>query len=223
MRVSSWFLVCVALALPPLALAASTARSEYNAAIRSKPDLDRGEKLFENCATCHGPTGGGAPDGSIPRIAGQHFKVIVKQLVDYRHGKRWDPRMERYAARHLLPDAQALADVAAFISQQDRLTPRGVGTGAHARHGVHVYAAQCAFCHGPGGEGDERELVPRVAGQHYEYLLRQMYDAVDGRRPNFSRSHVRLLGKLERDDILGLADALSRADWTKQPPLDDPP
>jgi cytochrome c553 len=223
MRVSSWLLICVALALPPLALAASTARSEYNAAVRSKPDLDRGEKLFENCAICHGAAGGGTPDGSIPRIAGQHFRVIVKQLVDYRHGKRWDPRMERYADRHLLPDAQALADVAAFISQQDRLTPRGVGNGAQAQRGVHVYVARCAFCHGPGGEGDEKELVPRVAGQHYEYLLRQMYDAVDGRRPNFSRAHVRLLGKLERDDIVGLADALSRADWTKLPPLDDPP
>jgi cytochrome c553 len=219
MRISIGFMLCAALTLPPLALAASTARSEYNAAVRSKPDLVRGEKLFENCAMCHGATGDGAPDGSIPRIAGQHFRVIVKQLVDYRHGKRWDPRMERYADRHLLPDAQALADIAAFVSQQDRMAPRGLGNGAHAQRGVQVYAAQCSFCHGPGGEGDERELVPRVAGQHYEYLMRQMYDAVDGRRPNFSRAHVRLLGKLERDDIVGIADALSRAEWTKLAPV----
>ncbi len=83
----------------------------------------------------------------------------------------------------------------------------------YAQRGVQVYLAQCAFCHGPGGEGDEKELVPRVAGQHYEYLLRQIHDAVDGRRPNFSRSHVRRLKKLDRDDIVGLADALSRAEW----------
>jgi cytochrome c553 len=223
MRVSTLFLICAAVVLPSFALAASTARSEYNAAVRSKPDLDRGEKLFQNCATCHGATGGGEPDGSIPRIAGQHFRVIVKQLVDYRHGNRWDPRMERYADRHLLPDAQSLADVAAFISKQERMTPRGVGHGTYAQQGVHVYAAQCSFCHGRGGEGDETELVPRVAGQHYEYLLRQIYDAVDGRRPNFSRAHVRLLGRLERDDIVGLADALSRAEWTKLPASDAAP
>jgi cytochrome c553 len=222
MRVYSVLVIWAAVVLSPLALAASTARSEYNAAVRSKPDLDRGEKLFENCATCHGATGGGTPDGSIPRIAGQHFRVMVKQLVDYRHGKRWDPRMERYADRHLLPDAQSLADVAAFVSKQERMTPRGVGLGTYAQHGVHVYAAQCSFCHGKGGEGDETELVPRVAGQHYEYLLRQIYDAVDGRRPNFSRAHVRLLGKLERDDIVGVADALSRADWTKLPSDESP-
>jgi len=41
-----------------------------------------------------------------------------------------------------------------------------------------------------------------------------MYDAVDGRRPNFSSSHVRMLARLERDDFLGLADFLSRSPWT---------
>jgi cytochrome c553 len=213
MRLSKLVSLSAVLVIPVIAWAASSARAEYAEAIRSKPDLERGGKLFENCATCHGPGGGGTVDGSIPRIAGQHFRVIVKQLVDYRHGKRWDPRMERYADRHLLADAQALADVAAFISQQDRLAPRGMGTGVYAQRGVHVYIAQCGSCHGPAGEGDEKELVPRVAGQHYEYLLRQIYDAVDGRRPNFSRSHVRRLSKLDRDDIIGLADALSRAEW----------
>ncbi len=220
MRPSRLVPICALLVLPVLAWAASTARSEYAAVIRSTPDIERGAKLFENCATCHGATGGGTLDGGTPRIAGQHFRVIVKQLVDYRHGKRWDPRMERYADRHLLKDAQALADVAGFISQQDRWTPRGMGNGAYVQRGVHVYAAQCGFCHGPGGEGDETELVPRIAGQHYEYLLRQIYDAVDGRRPNFSRSHVRRLSKLDRDDIVGLADALSRAEWPG--PLGEP-
>jgi cytochrome c553 len=213
MRVSRLVPLSALVLVPLVAWAASSARAEYAEAIRSTPNVEQGAKLFENCATCHGPNGGGTVDGSTPRIAGQHFRVIVKQLVDYRHGKRWDPRMERYADRHLLVDAQAIADVAGFISQQDRWTPRGVGNGMYAQRGVQVYLAQCAFCHGPGGEGDEKELVPRVAGQHYEYLLRQIYDAVDGRRPNFSRSHVRRLQKLDRDDIVGLADALSRAEW----------
>lgn len=203
----------ICLSLPLAALAASTARKEYLDAIRSKPDLERGATLFANCATCHGPGGGGTTDGSIPRIAGQHFRVIVKQLVDYRYDKRWDIRMERYTDKHLLTNAQAIGDVAAYAAQLDRRTPRGVGFGTYMERGRRVYAAQCRSCHGAAGEGNEKELIPRVAGQHYEYLLRQFYDAVDGRRPNFSRSHVRLLSRLERDDFLGLADALSRADW----------
>lgn len=207
--------------LPVVVTAAASARQEYVDAVRAKGDLDRGAQLFENCAVCHGAGGGGTLDGSIPRIAGQHARVIIKQLVDYRHDKRWDPRMERYADKHLLKDAQALADIAAYVASLDRRAPRGIGFGEYLDRGRHLYRAQCSECHGRGGDGDAKNLVPRVAGQHYEYLLRQFYDAVEGRRPNFSREHVRLLAKLDRADLLGLADALSRADWPTAE--DDPP
>lgn len=197
----------------PSALSYPLRCEEYADAVRSKPNLDRGAALFETCATRHGAAGGGTTDGSIPRIAGQHFRVIVKQLVDYRHDKRWDPRMERYADKHLLTNAQAIADVAGYAASLDRRAPRGTGYGAYLEKGRQIYAAQCRSCHGAAGEGDEKTLVPRIAGQHYEYVLRQFYDAVDGRRPNFSRAHVRLLAKLDRNELVGLADALSRADW----------
>lgn len=36
---------------------------------------------------------------------------------------------------------------------------------------------------------------------------------LDGRRPNFSREHIRLLAKLDRDDLNGVADFLARAEW----------
>jgi hypothetical protein len=41
-----------------------------------------------------------------------------------------------------------------------------------------------------------------------------MYDGVDGRRPIFSASHVRVLARLQREDIVGLADFLARSEWT---------
>jgi hypothetical protein len=40
--------------------------------------------------------------------------------------------------------------------------------------------------------------VPKIGGQHYEYLRRQIYDAVDGRRPGLPASHVRLLARLDQ-------------------------
>lgn len=48
------------------------------------------------------------------------------------------------------------------------------------------------------------------AGQNYEYLRRQSYDAVDGRRPNFSPAHVHLLARLDHEDIQAVADYVSR-------------
>lgn len=208
-------LAVLALSLVPIAVsAAMTARSEFENALRAKPDLAHGAELFHACVTCHGPTGNGADDGSIPRIAGQHFTVLVRQLVDYRHDLRWDVRMEHYAGRGLLKDVQSIADVASYVSMLARDAPRNVGDGSLLRHGAQVYAQRCAECHGEAGEGDGRALTPRVAGQHYAYLLRQLYDGVDGRRPNFSASHVRILARLQRDDFVGLADFLSRSEWT---------
>jgi len=204
---------CVGL-LPLTVHAAATARQEYRDAVRAKPNYDRGAEAFRDCAVCHGTSGNGDEAGDVPRIAGQHFTVLVRQLVDYRHDTRWDIRMEHFASQHVLGDAQAVANVAAYVSQLTPEGPRNVGTGEQVPHGAEVYAARCENCHGPVGEGNATEVVPRLAGQHYEYLLRQMYDAVDGRRPNFSRDHVRMLAKLERADLVGVADFLARSEWT---------
>ena len=92
----------VMLSMPWLALGAGTASSDYKAAINSKPDPINGEALFEYCTSCHGPDGSGDVSGSIPRIAGQHYRVLVRQIVDFRYGKRWDVRMEGIAAKHTL-------------------------------------------------------------------------------------------------------------------------
>jgi cytochrome c553 len=203
--------------LPTLSGAAESARQEFSAATRARPDLDRGAQLFRNCAACHGRDGEGSDDGGVPRIAGQHFRVLVRQLVDYRHESRWDVRMEHYAGKRLLADPQAIADVAAYVGQLSRDTPRNVGTGELVAHGSKVYAQRCANCHGRAGEGDDSTTTPGLSGQHYEYLLRQMYDAVDGRRPNFSDGHVRILARLQQDDLIGVADFLARSEWGGSP------
>ena len=149
-------------------------------------------------------------DGQGPCIAGQHATVLGKQLVDYRYDRRWDLRMENIADRHNLPDAQAIADVAARISHLNRDFPIGHGDGSLVRQGADTYSRLCRGCHGVVAEGDATKAIPRLAGQHYEYLCRQIYDAVDGRRPNFSPWHIRLLARLRHDGIAGMADYLSR-------------
>jgi cytochrome c553 len=204
---------CVALLMPVLAWAASKARQEYLEAVRLEPNLEHGAELFETCAICHGPKGAGTTNGDVPRIAGQHFKVLVKQLVDFRHQRRWDIRMERFTETHLIEGPQDIADVAAYVSQLDRPEAHGAGPGELVERGAALYAARCQSCHLEEGAGDEDKLVPRIGGQHYEYLIRQMHDAVDGRRPNFSRSHIRLLARLDYQELMAVADYLSRAGW----------
>jgi cytochrome c553 len=193
-----------------MAIAMPTAAQEFLEAMQAKPDLDRGAQYFATCANCHGIKGGGKVDGKVPRIGGQYSRVVARQLVAFRHGQRWDILMENFADQHRLPDAQAIADVSAYVSQLDDPSPPGMGSGELVSHGASIYFRQCESCHGSSGQGDAARAVPKISGQHYEYLRRQIYDAVDGRRPGFPASHVRLLAGLEHDDIAGVADYLSR-------------
>ena len=193
-----------------VAQAASVPQIEYSQVLASPRDINRGRELFAPCTACHGANGGGSADGLVPAIASQHFQVLTRQLIDYRYSKRWDPRMESVARGHLLPDAAAVAAVAAYVSSLPHPPVIGLGDGEHAVYGGQVYRRLCSSCHGLAGEGDAARGVPRMAGQHYAYLLRQMHDAVDSRRPNFSAEHVQLLQRFQYIEFVGVADYVAR-------------
>ncbi len=195
--------------LPCAVDAASPARSEYLAALSAKPDYEHGAVLFAQCVACHGAEGQGLPDGSSPGIAGQHFSVLVKQLVDFRYGKRWDFRMEQRANSHL-GAFQDIADVASYLSRQPRKSSVSAGNSGDPAQGANLYQANCANCHGARGEGDDAAVVPMLAGQHPAYLLRQMYDSVDGRRPSLAKQHAQRIKPLDFEELRAIADFLSR-------------
>jgi cytochrome c553 len=200
----------VALAVLVAPAAADHPRDEYQSVLVRTPDRAHGMTLFGNCVRCHGTQGGGSIDGSIPVIAGQYRKVLAKQLVDFRHDKRWDAYMEHFADTPYVITTQDVADVVDYVSSLAPAAAAVNGDGSEVSHGADRYAQKCASCHGGHAEGNPMLAYPRLAGQHYPYLLRQLHDAVEGRRPNFPHSHVRLLAPFDRDDFVGIADFLSR-------------
>lgn len=204
-------LLLLALVVLPTGLFAAAARQEdYQDAIAKTADPARGARLYVTCAGCHRQNGRGNLDGSVPLIAGQHWQVTIKQLTDYRHALRWDPRMQLYADNHVLVDTQAIADVAAHVATLERKGPGGTGRGDRVEQSRSLYAASCASCHGMAGEGNAALLAPRLAGQHYEFSLRLFREALEGNRPNFDTQHRQLLQRLDREDLGGLADWLAR-------------
>lgn len=199
----------VAIAWLLLAFDAS-GRDELAQAMASKPDATRGATLYVPCASCHGVDGAGVAAGTTPRIAAQHFPVLLKQLVDFRSGRRRDFRMEELADRHHLSGPQDIADVAAYVSGLGSGGARGTGDGTRSTAGALLFGARCASCHGADGRGNAARFVPRLAGQHYGYLVRQMYDAVDERRSTLVEIHARRIEPLDYDQVRGIADYLSR-------------
>jgi len=205
-------LVSIMSALPAASMASGVAEQEFSAAVHAPPSQMHGEALFnDTCIACHGPDGAGQPDGSVPSIAAQHPRYIIRQLVNYRHGRRWDLRMEHSTGPRRLVNAQDIADVAAYVSRLPPSAAVDIGNGELAASGQLIYVRACAPCHGNSGAGDDTSEVPTLAGQHYNYLLRQMIDATQDQRPEFPREHSMLLRRLERNDLIGLADFLSRS------------
>ena len=185
---------------------------EFRAAIDLTPNLDHGAKLFESCAECHGKDGGGSPDGTIPVIAGQHVSVLVKQLVDFRHERRWDVRMQGAARHPELQDSQDLLDVAAYAESLTRPAPRELGTtdAATRQEGRRIYYRDCERCHGRLAEGDLRTMVPRLAGQNFRYLRYQFIDVAYRQRLGMDEAHIKRIRALSESDLAAVAAYLSQ-------------
>jgi len=197
---------CALALLVPLAATSGVANaaSELVQALASKPDVTRGAELYRTCAACHGDDGGGVADGSVPAA------LVVRQLVNFRHERRSDIRMEHFADATHLPSAQELADVAAYVGQLERRTPATIGDGRSLQAGARAYFRACQGCHGALGRATRDGVMPGLAGQHQAYLERQLRDAAAGRRPSMNATHGVALRGISEAELLGMTDYLSR-------------
>jgi cytochrome c553 len=172
------------------------------------PQIDRGKEIYQVCSSCHLSTGAGQQDGTMPQLAGQRRGVLIKQMSDIRSGLRDNPSMYPYVAR--LDGLQALADVAAYIETLPIPTDNGMGPGIDLKRGQEIYVDQCSRCHGVAGEGMAEAFYPRLAGQHYRYLVRQIIDIAGGRRGNANPDMAQVVARLSAKDIANVADYMSR-------------
>ncbi len=185
------------------------AKQELTKASVKKGDVANGQALYEaTCASCHLPTGAGQPDGSFPQLAGQHPAVLIKQLADIRAGVRAVEVMQPAAAQ--LKDAQALADVAAYLKSLPIPRDNGRGDGAALDEGQTLYQRDCVSCHGRSGEGNAKKLYPVLAGQHFKYLERQAKAIRDGARKNADPKMVKVMKGYTDAQVTAVVDFMSR-------------
>ena len=184
-------------------------RGEKLLALKSKGDPTRGEIAFEICAGCHKDGAQGRPDGSTPRLAGQHASVLIKQMVDIRSGRRDNPKMYPFASQHVL-SPQDIADIATYLQGLPVPANNGRGPGKNLEKGKALYVADCQTCHAADGSGEGVKFFPRLAGQHYAYLLREGRAIRDGERRNANPKMVKTVKPYSDADLEAVMDFASR-------------
>jgi cytochrome c553 len=201
MKPESRFLCSLALALAGVAAhAAETAASA--------PEPAKGAAISTAvCAACHTNDGSrGTPVNPI--IQGQHPDYLVKQLTDFKAGKRDNPIMRAMAS----PLSEAdMKNVAAFYASKQP-KPGFAKNKDLVSVGEKIYRGglgdrsvpACSGCHGPSGAGIPAQY-PRLAGQHADYVEAQLVAFRGGARRN-NPAMAAIAAKLNDREIKALAD-----------------
>jgi cytochrome c553 len=170
----------------------------------SAAEPEAGRRKAEVCAPCHGPDGN-STNPAIPSLAGQPPLYTYYQLLQFRERQRIDPQMSPFAMD--LSDAD-MQDIAAYYAAQTPLAPRRTGDPAKMEAGRRlVQTHYCDSCHAPGLVGQKH--IPRLAGQHYEYLLNQLRAYKAQTRPDMEGSMTMAAQPLSAEDIEILAHSIS--------------
>jgi len=192
-------------------------------AAQAAPALTDGSRLYAPCVPCHQPNAWGSPDGEIPNLAGQRKRYLEKQLSVFRSGARIDTAMQIVTAHSSFNNKNNSIALADYLSGLDA-NPKPVnGSGAHLSVGQELFAHICAACHGVDGRGELNNPAPRIAGQHYPYLRRQIEEGASLHKdlaPPEMTSALRGMSAQEKDAI---ADFISRLGNLETRPNSDRP
>ncbi len=190
---------------------------EQDAALHLTPNLENGLDVFEVCSACHLPEGWGTKEGTFPQLAGQHRKVLIKQLSDIRALNRDNPTMYPFALPESIGDEQAIADVTEYIYKLKMNPDNGKGPDtADMAKGEKLYKDNCVKCHGDIGQGEAEKFYPRLAGQHYNYMLRQFEWIRDGKRRNANPDMVEQIKGFSQQDMVDVINFVSRIPVPKE-------
>ena len=155
---------------------------------------------IETCIACHGP-GGNSTQPQFPILAGQTARYIYLQLRDFQEGRRSDPLMTPMTAGMTRDEMRALAD---HFAKQKPASQSFKADPAKARLGkLKADETLCTMCH-LGGFAGQNE-IPRVAGQHYAYVVKQLSDFKARRRTNDAGNMTSVSNTLTDTDIENLA------------------
>ena len=167
-------------------------------------DAAAGKAKAASCVACHGE-GGNSAQPQYPVLAGQTARYLYLQLRDFKENRRSDPLMSPQAANLSRED---MLDLAAYFAAQRPLAVKfTVDAGKAERGRKKAEETLCTMCHLGGFKGQNE--IPRVAGQHHDYVVKQLGDFKAGRRTNDAGNMTSVARNLSDQDIQDLAQYIA--------------
>ena len=202
--------------------AASQAGSQpvSSAGLLFSGDAEAGHAKAGVCGACHGMDGNSS-DAQYPKLAGQNVAYTVRQLSNFKRGKRQNAIMLGFAAQL---STQDMYDIAAYFASQ-KVMP-GVADQALVQRGQKLYRGgdpsrnlvACSGCHDPAGGGNPGPGYPQLAGQHADYVqhtLSAWHDGTTWGNDAHAMIMPTIAKRLKRKDIAALSsyiEGLHRSD-----------
>ena len=174
----------------------------------AKPDLVKGEASYTAvCAACHGADGNSAIAAN-PKLSQQHPEYLVKQLHEFKSGKRNNAIMKGFASALSDDDMKNIsywvASKPGFAKEKELVS---LGERIYRGGIADRQIAACAGCHSPNGAGIPAQY-PRLSGQHADYTVAQLNMFRDGSRAN-STQMTQVAAKLNDKEIKAVSDYIA--------------
>ena len=173
-----------------------------------KPAVDYVQRYAQLCAACHGVDGKGAPN-LAPSLAGQHSFYAITQLFLFKNDRRNSVAMNAIIKEFSNDDLRGFSDLIgkfpALSSPSNADTPDPLRM-VQGRELANKH--QCMSCHGSQLSGAQQ--VPRLAGQHEDYLKRVLTEFRNGKRLGYTNAMNEALVGLTQDELDTLAYYIAR-------------
>lgn len=169
------------------------------------------------CVQCHGAQGEGQPSVGFPALAGQSKDYLLKQLQDFKAGRRSSsvmrPIVQALTEQQLDSVAEyyaGLVHAPAAPSAVPATDPTALGERLALKGNWGKEIPACFACHGKNGAGVTPHF-PRLAGQNATYIEQQMSAWKSGARQNDPQGLMKAVAeKLSQQEIAAVSAYLEK-------------
>ena len=180
-------------------------------AVMAQTDEARAKKIVSGvCFLCHGADGESSSE-IFPRLAGQHWEYVAKQLENFKNGKRESTAMADMSAKLTPGEMVALGKYfekrGSAPSEAKDPALAGVGQYIYANGNKFSGVPACVGCHGAQALGTSS--LPRLAGQYATYTESQLNQFSKRQRTNDNAVMHTIVAKMTPFEMAAVAEYLS--------------